>query len=175
MKILQHTSEWSCLYRYLCSLLACHPFSAFLFTVMNIYSSLRYTELAILSIQRFSSFLFTLSSSLSSSPPPPPPDAPPPCLAFLQVPPQIVLQISLALVGEDEGQLETLVTEVHQDLHANTKTGAIGPETVGLFPDLPPPLKVYPSNLFFLIPLSEDKASEGLGMRLPRYNSHKIS
>jgi len=82
------------------------------------------------------------------------------------VPPQIVLQISLALVGEGEGQLETLVTEVHQNLHANTTTGTVGPETLALFPDLLPCKTVDPHSHV------KDKASGGLGMRLPRYNSN---
>ena len=44
---------------------------------------------------------------------------------LFQVPPQIVFQVSLALVGEGERQLlEKLVTQVQQELHGNTTTGA---------------------------------------------------
>ena len=43
---------------------------------------------------------------------------------LVQVPPQIVFQVSLALVGEGEEQLQTLVTQVWQELNGNTTTSA---------------------------------------------------
>ena len=39
---------------------------------------------------------------------------------LVQVPPQIVFQVSLALVGEGEEQLQTLVTQMRQELNGNT-------------------------------------------------------
>ena len=35
-----------------------------------------------------------------------------------------MFQVSLALVGEGEGQLQTLVTQVQQELHGNITTSA---------------------------------------------------